>query len=81
VYFSSQSSSNFTIFELDLSIMKDIPKWQQDLVLDRIEKATQNPERLLDWDKVSKTLLSNQTRTKSDIKKLRGKQFQRLTKF
>jgi hypothetical protein len=61
--------------------MKEIPQWQQDLVLDRIEKATLNPESMLDWDEVSKTLLSDQPRTKSDIKKLRTERIKRLTKF
>ena len=61
--------------------MKDIPQWQQDIVMARIEHARLHPESLLDWDKVSKTLVSNQIRTKSDIKKLRSKQTPRLTKF
>lgn len=34
----------------------DIPIEQQDLVLSRIEAAEKNPERLLDWDDVVKTL-------------------------
>jgi hypothetical protein len=34
----------------------EIPIEHQKIVLDRIAKAKNNPERLLDWDKVSKTL-------------------------
>lgn len=34
----------------------DIPAEHQSLVLSRIEKAKQNPERLIDWDEFSKTL-------------------------
>ena len=34
----------------------DIPIEHQRIVLDRIAKAKTNPERLLDWDEVSKTL-------------------------
>ncbi|WP_269224129.1 MULTISPECIES: addiction module protein [Flavobacterium] len=34
----------------------EIPIEHQQIVLDRIAKAKTNPERLLDWDKVSKTL-------------------------
>ncbi|MGL3000901.1 addiction module protein [Flavobacterium succinicans] len=34
----------------------EIPIEHQKIVLDRIAKAKTNPERLLDWDKVSKTL-------------------------
>jgi hypothetical protein len=33
-----------------------IPKEHQELVLSRIEKIKKNPERLLDWDEVSKNL-------------------------
>lgn len=33
-----------------------IPIEHQRLVLDRVEKAKKNPERLKDWDEVSKTL-------------------------
>ncbi len=36
----------------------DIPVEHQELVLGRIEKAKQNPERMLDWDEASKTLKS-----------------------
>ena len=34
----------------------DIPQEHQDLVMDRIKKARQNPDRLLDWDVASKKL-------------------------
>ncbi|SHF95915.1 hypothetical protein SAMN05444372_101336 [Flavobacterium micromati] len=33
-----------------------IPVEHQRIVLDRIAKSKTNPERLLDWDEVSKTL-------------------------
>jgi len=35
----------------------EIPVKTQKIVLDRMEKARLNPERLLDWDEVSKTLI------------------------
>lgn len=44
---------NEIIWEEDI----DIPIEHQKLVLDRMEKAKLNPERLLDWDEVSKTLV------------------------
>lgn len=34
----------------------DIPIEHQKLVLDRIKKSKKNPERMLDWDKASKSL-------------------------
>jgi hypothetical protein len=34
----------------------DIPMEHQKLVLDRIQRAHQNPDRMLDWDKASKKL-------------------------
>jgi hypothetical protein len=34
----------------------DIPEEHQKLVLDRIQKAKQNPDRMLDWDVASKKL-------------------------
>lgn len=34
----------------------EIPAEHQRIVLDRMAKAKANPERLLDWDEVSKTL-------------------------
>ena len=34
----------------------DIPQEHQDLVMDRIKKARQNPDRLLDWDDACKKL-------------------------
>ena len=57
--------------------MKDIPKWQQDLVLDRLEKARLKPERMLDWDEVSKDLTYDQNKKYLNVKDLRI----RLTKF
>jgi hypothetical protein len=57
--------------------MKDIPKWQQDLVLDRLEKGLLNPERLLDWDEVSKELTYDQNKKYLNVKDLR----MGLTKF
>jgi len=35
----------------------EIPIETQKIVLDRMEKARLNPERLLDWDEASKTLI------------------------
>jgi len=43
---------NEVIWEDDI----DIPIETQKLVLDRLEKGIKNPERLLDWDEVSKSL-------------------------
>lgn len=34
----------------------DIPTEHKEIVLDRIKKSKKNPERMLDWDKVSKKL-------------------------
>ena len=34
----------------------DIPEAHQKLVMDRFEKVRKSPKRLLDWDKVKKTL-------------------------
>lgn len=34
----------------------DIPVEHQKIVLDRIKKSKTNPNRMLDWDEVSKTL-------------------------
>lgn len=34
----------------------EIPLEHQKIVLDRMAKASKNPERILDWDDVSKTL-------------------------
>ena len=34
----------------------DIPQEHQDLVMDRIKKARQNPDRMLNWDAASKEL-------------------------
>lgn len=34
----------------------EIPAEHQDLVLSRIQKAEQNPDRLMDWDEASKSL-------------------------
>lgn len=33
-----------------------IPNEHQKIVIERIEKSKENPERLLDWDEVSKNL-------------------------
>ena len=54
----SNKIENKIISEDKLSINKpiDIPTEHQQIVLDRMEKAKANPKRLLDWDKVSKTL-------------------------
>ncbi|CAD0002518.1 MULTISPECIES: hypothetical protein [Flavobacterium] len=38
------------------NISTEIPIEHQEIVLDRMEKAKINPERLLDWDEVSKNL-------------------------
>jgi hypothetical protein len=51
--------------------MKEIPQWQQDLVLKRLEQATLYPARLLDWDEVAKTLIPKRVKPKSGIKELR----------
>jgi hypothetical protein len=53
--------------------MKEIPQWQKDLVLDRIKKVRQNPERLLDWKEASKMLYSDETKMSSDVKKFWNK--------
>jgi hypothetical protein len=34
----------------------EIPQEHQNLVMDRIKKARQNPDRMLDWDDASKKL-------------------------
>lgn len=34
----------------------DIPEVQQNLVMERFEKARENPDMLLDWDEAKKTL-------------------------
>jgi hypothetical protein len=36
----------------------DIPEEHQKIVLNRIKKSKTNPNRMLDWDEVSKTLKS-----------------------
>jgi len=51
--------------------METFPKWQQDLVLERIEQARLNPETMLDWDEVSKFLAPNHVKKKSDAKNLK----------
>jgi len=61
--------------------MKEIPQWQQDLVLDRIEEARVHPEVMMDCGEVAKTLIANQTKTKSDIRKLRTMRIQRYNKI
>ncbi|BAU52517.1 hypothetical protein [Mucilaginibacter gotjawali] len=70
--------SNFDLFPENMT--NEIPQWQQELVLDRIEQARLHPETMLDWDEVSKTLMASQSKTKSDIKKLRTRQIQRHNK-
>lgn len=42
--------------ELNSNDTIEIPVEQQQIVLKRMEKAKINPERLLDWDEVSKKL-------------------------
>lgn len=39
-----------------INISKEIPAEHQEIVLDRMAKAKTNPERLLDWNEVSKNL-------------------------
>lgn len=34
----------------------DLPIEHQNIVLDRIQKSKENPERLLDWEEAAKTL-------------------------
>ncbi len=46
---------NFT-YELNINHAIEIPVEHQQIVLERMEKSKTNPERLLDWDKVSKDL-------------------------
>ncbi len=36
----------------------EIPYEQKQLVMSRIQKSKKNPERLLDWDEISKTIKS-----------------------
>jgi hypothetical protein len=55
--------------------MKEIPQWQQDLVLDRIERGRLHPERMLDWNEVCKTLATGQVKRKSNIKELKFKAY------
>jgi hypothetical protein len=45
----------------------EIPQWHKDLVLNRIEKARLNPERMLDWSQTSKILTHPGLRRKSNI--------------
>lgn len=61
--------------------MKEIPQWQQDLVLERIGLAKLHPERMLDWDVVSKTLTTGQINPKSTIKELNAKRISRSKSF
>lgn len=42
------------INELMWSDDMNIPKEHQDIVLNRMKKSKNNPERMLDWDEVSK---------------------------
>ena len=45
---------------LDYALKKeqemDIPQAHQDLVMERFDRVREDPERLLDWDEVKKTL-------------------------
>ena len=45
---------------LDYALKKeqeaDIPQTHQDLVMERFDRVREDPERLLDWDEVKKTL-------------------------
>ena len=58
--------------------MKEIPQWQQDIVLERIEQGRLRPERLLDWDEVAKTLATDQIKPQSNIKELTTKRTKRI---
>ena len=49
-------SDKFKLNEIIWEDNIEIPKAHQELVLSRLEKGEQNPERLLDWDEVVKTL-------------------------
>ncbi|MDR3695705.1 addiction module protein [Mucilaginibacter sp.] len=49
-------SEKFKLNEIIWEDNIEIPKAHQELVLSRLEKGEQNPERLLDWDEVVKTL-------------------------
>lgn len=42
--------------ELNINDAIEIPIEHQQIVLERMEKSKTNPERLLDWDEVSKNL-------------------------
>ncbi len=42
--------------ELNINDSIEIPIEHQQIVLERMEKSKTNPERLLDWDEVSRTL-------------------------
>ena len=42
--------------ELNSNDTIEIPVEHQQIVLERMEKSKTNPERLLDWDEVSKDL-------------------------
>jgi hypothetical protein len=60
--------------------MKEIPQWQQDIVLERLEQGRLHPERLLDWDVVAKMLVPDLIKPKSNINELKAKRIKR-TKF
>jgi len=49
-------SEKFKLNEIIWEDNIEIPKAHQELVLSRLEKGERNPERLLDWDEVVKTL-------------------------
>lgn len=42
--------------ELNINDAIEIPVEHQQIVLERMEKSKTNPERILDWDEVSKDL-------------------------
>jgi hypothetical protein len=58
--------------------MKEIPQWQQDLVLERIEQARLRPEKMRDWDEVSKTLKTDLIKPKSNINDFITKHIKRI---
>jgi len=44
--------------QLDLEIMEtiEVPQWQQEEVLKRMQRSKAKPERLLDWEQVKEEL-------------------------
>ncbi|MCR8559257.1 hypothetical protein KXD93_16485 [Mucilaginibacter sp. BJC16-A38] len=51
----------------------EIPVTHQSLVLTRLEKIKENPERLLNWDEVSNSLTHDEQLNGFDAKKFNGK--------